>query len=126
MKNVFISCTTFVVMIFCILFSINYLNKICNEMSDINYKLEQSIELGNWRQSKNIVSNLTNNWEKFSDKLSIFVNHEELDNINSELSKLTQYINYKNKDESMASLHSIKFFIQHISKLEKINMQNIF
>ncbi|WP_278320462.1 DUF4363 family protein [Herbinix hemicellulosilytica] len=39
--------------------------------------------------------------------------------------KLPQYIKEENKEEALASVHALKFLIDHISELEKVTIQNI-
>lgn len=53
------------------------------------------------------------------------VHHSEVDNMNNELWKLTQYTKFNNKEESLASVHVIKFLLKHIIEMERINITNI-
>lgn len=125
MKNVFISFLIFILMLFGILFSVNYLNQIYSNINSLNSQLENHIVNEEWKSSNKIVKELNSNWEKYSDKLFMFINHQEIDSISSELKKLSQYILCESKDESLASLHSINFFLEHIINLEKISLENI-
>lgn len=125
MKNVFISFLIFILMLFCIIFSVNYLNQIYCNIDTLNLQLENHIVNDEWESSNEIVNEIDKNWSKYSDKLFMFVNHQEIDSISSELKKLSQYILCQSKDESLASLHSINFFLEHIIKLEKISLENI-
>ncbi|WP_027623716.1 DUF4363 family protein [Clostridium lundense] len=126
MKNVYISLILFICMIFSIIFSINYLDKIYTNIGKLTIDLEQSIDKENWNSADKLVKEISNEIETNSSKISIFVNHMEIDNINNEFSKLTQYIKYHNKEEAMASLYAVRFFFEHTLKLEKINIENIF
>ncbi|MBU5486071.1 DUF4363 family protein [Clostridium sp. MSJ-11] len=126
MKNIFISFFIFFCMILGIIFSLNALDRIYGNLDNLNSKLEQSIEKEDWESANLLVNEISDEWHENCNKLYIFLNHNEIDNINSELSKLTQYIKYNNKEESMASLYVVKFFFQHTLDLEKISYQNIF
>lgn len=126
MRNVFISFFIFLCMVLGMIFSLNALNRIYGDLDNLNSKLEQSIEKEDWVNSSLLVNEISEKWYKDCNKLYIFLNHNEIDNINSELNKLTQYVKYNNKEESMASLYVIKFFFQHTLDLEKISYQNIF
>ncbi|BDR71471.1 hypothetical protein K144316041_01790 [Clostridium tetani] len=125
MKNVFISFLIFVSMLFSIIFSVNYLNKIYSNMNSLNLQLESYIIAEDWENSHNIIDTIDTTWSNYSGKLFMFVNHQEIDSISSELKKLSQYILCKNKDESLASLHSVNFFLKHIVHLEEISLENI-
>ncbi|MCS4464474.1 DUF4363 family protein [Clostridium botulinum] len=51
--------------------------------------------------------------------MSMVTNHSEIDNINIELWKLTQYVKCESEDESLASIHAVKFLLEHIMQMEK-------
>lgn len=125
MKNVFISFLIFISMLFSIIFSVNYLNQVYSNINSLNLQLEEYIITEDWENSYKTVTTIDTNWSHYSNKLFMFVNHEEIDSISSELKKLSKYILCKNKDESLASLNSIKFFLKHIVHLEEISLENI-
>ncbi|BDR63245.1 hypothetical protein K144313037_01770 [Clostridium tetani] len=125
MKNVFISFLIFVSMLFSIIFSVNYLNQIYSNINSLNLQLESYVITEDWENSHKVINKIDTTWSDYSSKLFMFVNHQEIDIISSELKKLSQYILCKNKDESLASLHSINFFLKHIVHLEEISIENI-
>lgn len=126
MKNVIISFTIFIVILIAMTFSISYLNKASSNLQKLNDEIEQCIADNQWDKAYNISMDYTERWEKYTKVVKLFVNHQEIDNIEIELSKLPQYIKQNTKDESLASVHVLKFLVSHISNLEKINIQNIF
>ena len=126
MKSIYISVSLFCIMLFFLIFSINYLDRECLKLHIINQTMEDNIKKETWDKADKNSLLFLNEWETSSHKLSLFIDHKEMDNINNELWKLTQYINCKNKDEALASNNVIKFFIDHVNKMEKINIQNIF
>lgn len=126
MRSIIISLTIFFVMILCIFFSINYLNKICAKLEVLNAQIETNINDKSWSKAYENSLQFLNDWDKYSHKVSIFTNHAEIDNVNNELWKLTQYTKCKNEEESLASSHVIRFLLEHIVKLEKVNMENLF
>jgi len=126
MKNLLISVVIFLTMITAIFFSTTYLSRTCANLIKTTATLEAQITNEKWEDAYNTSMELTSKWMDYCTKLSIFVDHEEIDNIDNELWKLSQYTKCKNKDESLAGVHVIKFFINHITNMEKINLQNIF
>lgn len=126
MKNIFISVIVFVVILFSAYFSIRYLNSICTKLTKMDDQLENYVNNEDWDKSYKVSLEFFENWEHYRDKISVFVHHGEIDNISMELWKLTQYVKCRNKDESLASIHSLKFLMKHISDMEKVNFQNIF
>jgi hypothetical protein len=126
MRNVIISIIAFFVMITLMIFSINYLNKISLNLQKLNDTLEQYIADDKWDEAYKLSIDLTHKWEVHSKIIKVFVNHQEIDNVEMELWKLPQYVKQETKDEALASVHTLKFLIRHISNLEKVNLQNTF
>ncbi|OAA93396.1 DUF4363 family protein [Clostridium coskatii] len=126
MKSSITSFTIFILMMLSILFSIQYLNTICSKLESSNIKIEKSIESDSWNEARKNYENFMIQWEKYSPKVSIFSNHNEIDNINGELWKLAQHITYRNGEESLASINVIKNLLHHILKMEQLNIQNLF
>lgn len=125
MKNTIISFLLFLSMIIALLFSVRYLNSVCIKLYKETGNIEDYINDGDWKKSYDASAKFLNVWENCSHKLSMFVDHSRVDVIDSELLKLTQYVKCHNKDESLASIHTIKFYLDHLYNLEKINIQNI-
>lgn len=126
MKNVVISLIISVTMIITMSFSIKYLNKVSHDLGRLNDEIEQNITDGNWDKAYTTTIEFTEKWKDYSKKIKVFLNHQEIDNIEMELSKLPQYIKEKTRDESLASSYVLKFLLDHIAELEKIKIQNIF
>jgi hypothetical protein len=126
MRNVWISFGIFLVMIVGIYISLNYLNSTCAKFENDSSKLETLINDGKWDDADKLSNELFYEWEDKSKTLSIFINHMEIDAMNNEMLKLTQYVKCKSKDEALASNHAVKFYSKNITSLQKINIQNIF
>jgi hypothetical protein len=126
MKNVILAATIFIVILIAMTFSISYLNKVSLNLQNINDEIEQYVTDNKWDEAYKTSMGYTQKWEKNSKAIKLFVNHQEIDNIEIELWKLPQYIKEHTKDESLASVHVLKFLVDHISKLEKVNIQNVF
>lgn len=126
MRNVWISLGVFVIMLTAMFFSLNYLNKSCVEIESDCSKLEQLLDEENWDEAYDLSNKLFYDWEKKSQIMPVFVNHTEIDALNNEVLKLTQYVKTQSKDEALASTHSVKFYAKNIQFLQKVNIQNIF
>lgn len=126
MKGVIISLTIFIIMFIGVFFSINYLNKICTKLEISTVQIEKDITAHSWDKAYDSSLDFLKQWDKLSDKVSIFSHHAEIDNVNNEVWKLTQYTKCKNEEEALASTHVIKFLLKHIVDMERVNPQNIF
>lgn len=126
MKNLIASFVIFFVLIISMVFSINYLNKrIDHYTKKVNY-MEDVISKESWDEAYKASMEFIKEWDKDSETVSVFINHTHVDSINSELLKLTQYIKYKDKSESLALVHEIKFLIEEILDVEKVTLANVF
>lgn len=126
MRNVWFSFGVFFLMIVGIHFSLNYLNGVCTKFENGSSRLETLINAEKWDEADKLSNQLFYEWEEKSKVMSLFVNHMEIDSMNNEILKLTQYVKCKSKDEALASNHAVKFYSKNITSLQKINLQNIF
>jgi hypothetical protein len=126
MKNVVISLLIFIIMVISIAFSLNYLNKVSDDLGRLNDEIEQYITDNDWDKAYKSSIEYTEKWKDYSEKLKLFVDHQEMDKIEIELWRMPQYIKERNKEESLATVHVLKFLVNHISDLERVNIQNIF
>ncbi len=126
MKKVAISLILLLIMVIGITFSIKYLNKASHDLGRLNDEMEQYITDSDWDKAYKASIEYTEKWKEYSKTIKLFIDHQEMDKIEMELWKLPQYIKEMTKDESLASVHVLKFLVDHISELEKVNIQNIF
>lgn len=125
MRNLIMSIALFFAVLLLASFSLRHLKEIENHMLRLTTRIEIEVSEKEWKDAYDSSIEFLETWEKESKIIAIFVHHEELDNINNEIWKLTQYTKCEDRDDSLASVHTLKFLIKHIINLEKINMQNI-
>jgi len=126
MKSVVLSLAMSIVMIIGILYSHKYLNNVSQELGNLNDEIEQYITDSDWDKAYESAMEYTEKWKEYSKVIKIFLDHQEMDNIEIELWKLPQYIKEETKDEALASIHILKFLVDHISELEQVTIENIF
>lgn len=112
--------------IFSSIFIMLYLNKTSRVFVNELDNLWLYIDNNQWNTAQEQVVKLNTNWESTEDIWSLFTNHHEIDNITISLKTLNEYIISQNSSESKASLASLKHFISHIPKMEKLLLKNIF
>ncbi|MCY6958934.1 DUF4363 family protein [Clostridium brassicae] len=126
MKNVIASFTIFIFLIFSIVFSINYVEKTCNFYKIEASNLENVLINNDWENAYELSNTFLDNWKKDSKIIAIFVDHNHIDTVYTEALKLTQYTKCKDKSNSLASVHTLKFLMDDIVNFEKLTIQNIF
>lgn len=126
MRNVLISFSIFIIMIGVMIFSLSYLNNTCTKFREESNQLEDLIKNSEWDKAAKSSNDMLERWKKQSQIIPLFVNHAEVDNLTNELLKLTQYVECKTLDESLASTHVVKFWLDNIRSLQKLNFENVF
>ena len=63
--------------------------------------------------------------EKYYGILSVYISHENLDLLDSETSRLVEYIKEKDKVESLVSINTIESHIKNIKSLQEVRIKNI-
>jgi len=126
MKNVLIAFSLFILMIIGIFLSINLINRRCNHLQNLNSTLESYIIKENYQDAYNLSLDYIAEWEKTSKFLTLYIHHEDIDHLDSELLKLTQYIKLKDNSEGLATVYVLKYLVAHIISHEKVSISNIF
>ena len=114
------------IMIIGIFFSINMINLKCNHLQGLNSTLESYILKEDYKDAYDLSLNYIAQWKSDSKFLTLYIHHEDLDHVDNEILKLTQYIKIRDKSEGLATVHVLKYLIDHIKAHEKVSISNIF
>jgi hypothetical protein len=126
MKNILAAFSLFIIMIIGIFLSTNAINRHCSHLQDLNSTLESYIIKENYEAAYTLSIDYIAQWKKSSKFLTIYIHHEDLDHIDNEILKLTQYIKLNDKSEALATVHSMKYLVDHITDHEDVSISNIF
>lgn len=113
-------------MVICLLFSVNYLTDTIYKLEYSNNKIERALKSNSFQNASELLNEFKSDWDNCSRNISVFTNHNELDDINIELEKLNQYIIYGNKQEALISTNTIRTILESITEMEKLDIQNLF
>ncbi|MEN6326582.1 MAG: DUF4363 family protein [Syntrophomonas sp.] len=64
-------------------------------------------------------------WQQEAKWWPIFLEHQEMDNIEFSLAKFKEYVASKNNSLARGQLSEMKLMIEHIPRKEEINLKNI-
>lgn len=126
MKNIFVSIILFIMLLLLIILPPRYLSRICGTLTDKTDDIELLVSNENWDDSYILSVQLLESWQEDKNVFTIFAPHDEIDDVNMEIYKLSQYVKSRDKSESLASIHLIKFLVNHLNELNKVSLQNIF
>ena len=125
MKNTIISFSLFFLVLGFVSFSNNTLVKFCNKTLEISNEIEGFIGEGKWKESYDKTLELKSIMSENFPSISIYINHTDMDNLNIEILKLTQYVKEQDSAEGLATLHVIKCYAEYMKELQEINIVNI-
>ena len=111
----------------------NYTNESVKILSDeldelkinLNNKLEKQEEKPKEELSKKI-EKITNDWELRHDKLAYYIEHNELEKVEDNLTSLNSLISTEEYAEAIKELDKSIFILKHIEEKTKLSIKNIF
>ena len=65
-------------------------------------------------------------WKNKQDKLAYFIEHNELEKIDTNLVLLKSYIETEEHDETIREINELAFLVKHIEEKYAFNLKNIF
>ena len=87
--------------------------------------LESAIKNDNWEMANNELESFNQLWRKTKNSWQIFINHEEIDNIDATLARVKQLVSLKAKADSLSEISALRLFIVHIPQKESLCLVNI-
>lgn len=104
----------------------NYTKKSTIEITDCLSKLKDEIENENLENAKLKIEELDNKWDNRHDKLAYYIEHDELEKVDTAIVQVKSFVENDDIPSAMAELETGKFVLEHIEKKYKFNLQNIF
>ena len=120
------------VMIICIILvvvsgicEVKYLNKSALYLrSDIEY-IQNAINNDNYNIASTQSKAAYNSWSEMKKIWNIFINHEEIDDIENSMIDLKERIEFQNKEECLVAIEKIKSELEHTVKRQELRIDNI-
>ena len=104
----------------------NYTKKSTIEITDCLSKLKDEIENENLENAKLKIEELDNKWDNRHNKLAYYIEHDELEKVDTAIVQVKSFIENDDIPSAMAELETGKFVLEHIERKYKFNLQNIF
>lgn len=106
----------------------NYTKESVSELSSGLITLRGNItqkEVDN-EKVKSEIEGIYKQWEERYDKLAYFIEHDELEKVETELIAIKSYLETKDYEESISELDKGVFILKHIEDKYAFNLQNVF
>lgn len=105
-----------------------YTKNAIGEIKEELEKLKNNV-LYNEVESKELAEEVSDIYEKWENKkkvLTYYIEHDELEKVNTELNKLKAFYEVDMKKDSMADIYEAIYILDHIHEKQKLSLKNIF
>lgn len=107
-------------------YTVESVESLADQLSDLKsdiFKEEENIE----RDSiKDKIKQIEDNWESRHDKLAYYIEHDELEKVETNLTSLGSFIEANENSKAVSELDKTIFVLKHIEDKYAFNLQNIF
>ena len=107
-------------------FTQNFTKQTVTQMTEKLTSLKDAISKKEDDKIKKEIEELTNHWEDKHNKLAYYIEHDELEKVDTAIVKMKSYIETGNFSEAISELEDGKFVLEHIQDKNSFNLQNIF
>lgn len=107
-------------------YTINSVEELSNNLSELKIKLEENEESINQDDIKDKIQNVEDSWKDKHEKLAYYIEHDELEKVETNLTSLKSFITTNEYSEAISELDKSVFVLKHIEEKYAFNLQNIF
>lgn len=105
----------------------SYTLKSVNEISSNLVKIKDEMQKENIESKKvnDKIGEMSNNLERRHDKLSYYIEHNEIEKLETELTSLKSYVEVEQYDEAINEIDRALFLLNHIKDKYEFNMKTV-
>lgn len=95
---------------------------------EISREIDQvynAVKDGQWQTAAIRTGRLETVWEEKARWWPIFLDHQEMDNIDFSMARVKEYVNSRSAALSLGQLSELKLMVEHIPAKETVNLKNI-
>lgn len=105
-----------------------------NCVSEINMKLEEIYDMANAsleeeKENNQIIEKmdaLREEWSNFSKKLAFYIEHDEIEKVDTSIVEINEYIKLGLYDEAIPEIRKCSFILEHIKNKGELQVINLF
>ena len=103
-------------------------------VSEINMKLEEICDMANAsleekKENNQIIEKmdaLREEWSNFSKKLAFYIEHDEIEKVDTAIVEINEYIKLGLYDEAIPEIRKCSFILEHIKNKGELQVINLF
>lgn len=120
-------CVVIIIAIFALdLFTQNFTKKTVSDVTGIFGGLKEKILIQDKNQIDEEIKKLNDEWRRVHDKLAYYIEHDELEKVDTAIVTMRSYVEVGAFDDAVAELDEGKFVLEHIQEKNAFNLKNIF
>ena len=104
-------------------YTLKSVDEISNRLIEIKYEIEK--ETSEDKKINDKIRDMSSNLEKKHDKLSYYIEHNEIEKLETELTSLKSYVEVKEYDEAINEIDRALFLLNHIKDKYEFNLKTI-
>ncbi len=104
----------------------NYTKETVGELSTELWDLKEKVIQQEKEKLKNSLEEIDRQWGKKHEKLAYYIEHDELEKIETELMAMKGNVEIEDYDSLMSGIEKSIFILKHIEEKYDFNLQNIF
>jgi hypothetical protein len=108
------------------IFSAHTLTASSDKLKDGIDKIEFNTQKNNWNEAIKELNSMKREWADMETLWSVLIDHIEIDSIDTSISRITVFIENKNKTQALTEVAVLKKYIKHIPSKEYLNFKNVF
>lgn len=95
-------------------------------MRDGISSVENKLKENNENDAQNEFFELKEKWEEEAEKLSLFVEHNELEKVGNDIVIIESNFSQNESDELFENIADLKYMLSHIEEKNQLKLKNIF
>ena len=123
MKRLIFAVLIAVFLIASIMYGSDYVDATTRDILGHFSKVEQAVEKEDFESAGKIITQAENKWIVYEEKLTLFVNHNEICTIGEGIAAMKPYIENKEKAEFYSELNKTRVVLIHLANMEKVGKE---
>lgn len=107
-------------------YSYKTLSQTSRNLENYITEIEENTKQNNWKKAEENLTAVQADWSKVQHTWSVLIDHVEIDNIDSTMSRMEKFIETRDTPSALAEAASLKLYVKHIPEKEFVSLKNLF
>ena len=107
-------------------YSVETIEELTKQLEELKQEMYQKQENVDSEKNKEKMDDIFKQWNERHDKLAYYIEHDELEKVETNLTSLKSYIKSNEYAEAVSELDKSVFVLKHIEDKYVFNLQNVF